>query len=76
MVDDTVDGKDNLEEKTGEVAKIRIYHVTWIFFNLDVEMKVGGQRHCGWQGQPGGEDQGGLQNQDVSPQLGFSSSRM
>ena len=36
MVDDTVDSKDNLEEETGEVAKIRIYHVTWIFFNLDV----------------------------------------
>ena len=40
------------------------------------DMKVSGQRHCGWQGQPGGEDQGGLQNQDVSLQLGFSSSRM
>ena len=36
VVDDTVDSKDNLEEETGEVAKIRIYHVTWIFFNLDV----------------------------------------
>ena len=31
-----MDSKDNLEEETGEVAKIRIYHVTWIFFNLDV----------------------------------------
>ena len=39
-------------------------------------MSVGGQQQRGRQGQPGGEDQGGLQNQDVSPQLGFSSSRM
>ena len=36
VVDNTVDSKDNMEEETGEVAKIRIYHVTWIFFNLDV----------------------------------------
>ena len=36
MVEDTVDSKDNLEEDTREVAKIRIYHFTWIFFNLDV----------------------------------------
>ena len=26
VVDDTVDGKDNLEEKTREVSKIRMYH--------------------------------------------------
>ena len=38
LVDDTVDSKDNLEEETGEVAKIRIYHVTWIFFQLGCDM--------------------------------------
>ena len=36
VVDNTVDSKDNLEEDTREVAKIRIDHFTWIFFNLGV----------------------------------------
>ena len=38
VVNDTVDSKDNLEEETKEVAKNRIYHVTWIFFKLGCDM--------------------------------------
>ena len=32
VVDDNVDGKDNEEGKTTEVADIRIYHFGWNFF--------------------------------------------
>ena len=32
MVDDTVHGEDNFEEKTREDADIRIYHISWLFF--------------------------------------------
>ena len=35
-VDDTMDGKDNKEEKTREVAKIWMYHFSWIFFIFDM----------------------------------------
>ena len=35
-------------------------------------MWVGGRRHCGWQGQQGGEDQGGCWYFDVSHQLYIS----
>ena len=31
LVDDTVHGEDNLEEKTREDADIRIYHISWRF---------------------------------------------
>ena len=31
MVEDTVNGKDNMEEKTSEVADIRRYHFNWNF---------------------------------------------
>ena len=31
VVDDTVNGKDNMEEKTSEVADIRRYHFNWKF---------------------------------------------
>ena len=33
-VDDTMGGKDNKEEKNREVAKIWMYHLSWIFFHL------------------------------------------
>ena len=33
MVNDTVHGEDNLEEKTREDADIRIYHISWLFFD-------------------------------------------
>ena len=36
----------------------------------------GGWRHCGWQEQQGGEDQGGRWHYDVSLQLEISSTRM
>ena len=32
VVDDTVHGEDNFEEKTREDADIRIYHISWHFF--------------------------------------------
>ena len=38
-------------------------------------IRVGGQGHCGRQGQQGGEDQGGRWNKDVSLWLEFSSTR-
>ena len=38
MVDDTVDGKDNLEEKTREVSKIEMYHTSWVFPHLGRDM--------------------------------------
>ena len=34
MVDDTVDGKDNLEEETREDAEIRMCHLGWNFLQL------------------------------------------
>ena len=34
VVDDTVDGKGNLEEKTREVVDIRMYHFGWNFLQL------------------------------------------
>ena len=33
MVNDTVNNKDNLEEKTREDPDIRIYHISWLFFD-------------------------------------------
>ena len=33
-VDDTMDGKDNREEKTREAANIWMYHFSWNFFHL------------------------------------------
>ena len=38
VVNDTVDGKDNLEEKTREVSKIRMYHLSWVFPHLGCDM--------------------------------------
>ena len=35
-VDDTMDGKDNKEEKTREVAYICMYHFSWNYFNFDM----------------------------------------
>ena len=40
------------------------------------DMKVGGQRHCGWQGQPGGEDQGGSLQIECITSVEFSSTRI
>ena len=34
VVDGTVDGKDNKEEKTREVADIKMYHCGWNFLQL------------------------------------------
>ena len=34
VVDDTVDGKDNQEEKTREVDDIRMYNFGWNFLQL------------------------------------------
>ena len=39
-------------------------------------MRVGGRQHHGWQGQFGGEDQGGRWHPDVSLRLEFSSTRI
>ena len=38
VVDDTVDGKDNLDKKTREVADIRMYHFGWNFLQLGCDM--------------------------------------
>ena len=38
MVDDTVDGKDNQEEKTGEGVDIRMYHFSLNFLQLRSDM--------------------------------------
>ena len=38
VVDDNVDGKDNEEGKTTEVADIRIYHFGWNFLELGCDM--------------------------------------
>ena len=38
VVDNTMDGKDNLEEKTREVADIQMYHYGWNFLQLGSEM--------------------------------------
>ena len=35
VIDDTVDGKDNKEEKTREVADIKMYHCGWNFLQLE-----------------------------------------
>ena len=32
----TMDGKDNKEEKTGEVAYICMHHFSWNYFNFDM----------------------------------------
>ena len=37
-VDDIVDGKDNFEEMTREVADIRMYHIRWNFLQLGYDM--------------------------------------
>jgi len=37
-VNDTVDSKDNLEEKTMEVADIRMYHFGWNFLQKGFDM--------------------------------------
>ena len=34
VVNGTVDGKDNKEEKTREVADIKMYHCGWNFLQL------------------------------------------
>jgi hypothetical protein len=34
LVDDTVDGKNKLEEKPRDVAGIRMYHIGWSFLQL------------------------------------------
>ena len=33
-----MDSKDNKEEKTREVAEIRIYHLSWNFLHLRYDM--------------------------------------
>ena len=33
-----MDSKDNKEEKTREVAEIRIYHLSWNFLHLGYDM--------------------------------------
>ena len=38
VVDDNVDGKDNEEGKTMEVADIRVYHFGWNFLQLGCDM--------------------------------------
>ena len=38
MVKGTVVGKDNKEEKTREIADIRMYHFGWNFFQLGSDM--------------------------------------
>ena len=38
VVDGTVDGKNNKEEKAWEVADIRIYHFSWKFLQLGCDM--------------------------------------
>ena len=38
VVDGTVDGKDNKEEKTREVLDIRMYHIDWNLFKLGCDM--------------------------------------
>ena len=35
-VDDIMDGKDNKEEKTREVAYICMHHFSWNYFNFDM----------------------------------------
>ena len=39
MVDGTVDGKNNKEEKAWEVADIRICHFSWKFLKLGCDMQ-------------------------------------
>ena len=38
VVDDTVYGEDNFEEKTREEADIRIYHISWHFVLIGCDM--------------------------------------
>ena len=38
VVNHTVDGEDNQEEKTMEVADIRMYHFGWNFLQLGCDM--------------------------------------
>ena len=38
VVNHTVDGEDNQEEKTMEVADIRIYHYSWNFFQKGCDL--------------------------------------
>ena len=40
VVDDNVDGKDNEEGKTTEVADIRMYHFGWNFLQLGCDVLV------------------------------------
>ena len=42
VVDDTVDGEEDLEEKTREVADIRMHYISRIFFKEDVLRFVDG----------------------------------
>ena len=39
VVDGTVDGKNNKEEKAWEVADIRIYHFSWKFLQVGCDMQ-------------------------------------
>ena len=54
---------------------MRVVYVFIIYDHIKY-MRVGGQGHCGRQGQQGGEDQGGHWHKDVSLRLEFSSSRI
>jgi hypothetical protein len=40
VVDGTVDGKNNKEEKTREVADTMMYHFSWKFLQLGCDMMV------------------------------------
>ena len=83
MVDDTVDGKDNMEEKTSEVADIRRDMLLWwcttgkVFcwflkhYDNIKDMQVDGCQHGGLWGQQAREDQGIRWRQDVSLLLKF-----
>ena len=39
VVDGTVDGKNNKEEKTREVADTMMYHFSWKFLQLGCDMQ-------------------------------------
>ena len=39
VVDNTVDGKDNMEEKTSEVADFRRYHFSWNYLQPGSDMQ-------------------------------------
>ena len=57
------------------VVSMRVVYISIMSDHIKY-MRVGGQGHCGRQGQQGGEDQGGHWHKDVSLRLEFSSSRI